>query len=322
MNPNECEFCHYVFATKGNLTTHQRTAKYCNDNKEKGFKCNECGKEFTTRYRQQEHACVKNKKKKKLLDDKIKEEQTKFDNMKNEYQKLIDDYKEQLHTNTTIIDDLREKVKQKDESILKMQNSIEKQTLLYDQQNTLISKLEAMLQKANQTIAEIAMQPKTTNNSDNRVHHQQNITNNFDINDIAKITTVLDKHLTTDVIRRGQEGVAEMLKTHLLQTETGEPMYECTDVARQKFEFRNADGNIETDPNATKLIRNLGKSGMWNKAHTTGKKLWETEDGTVNKDAQEVFMPRVTEVMEIGKDSTKLRRQLASITARQNKKRK
>jgi hypothetical protein len=178
-----------------------------------------------------------------------------------------------------------------------------------------------MLDKANQTIAEIAMQPKTMNNNDNRVHNQNNhITNNFDINDIAKITNVLDNHLTTDVLRRGQEGVADMLKTHLLQTEAGDPMYECTDVARQKFEFRNADGNIETDPKATKLIRNLGRSGMWNKAHSTGKKLWEKEDGSVNQDAQNVFMPQVTEVLEIDKDSSKLRQRLASITARQRAK--
>lgn len=84
-----------------------------------------------------------------------------------------------------------------------------------------------------------------------------------------------------------------------------------------KFEFRNADRNIETDPKATKLIRNLGRSGMWNKAHSTGKKLWETSDGSVNYDAQNVFMSQVTEVLEIDKDSSKLRSRLASITARQ-----
>ena len=143
------------------------------------------------------------------------------------------------------------------------------------------------------------------------------ITNKFDINDIEKISSVLENHLTTDVLRRGQEGVADMLKTYLLQTEKGEPIYECTDVARQKFEFRNIDGNIETDPNATKLIRNLGRSGMWVKAHTTGKKIWEKEDGTVNHEAQEVFLPNVMEVLEIDKDSKKLRKRLASITAKQ-----
>ena len=75
------------------------------------------------------------------------------------------------------------------------------------QKDDYISKLEEALEKANQTITEIAMQPKTTttNNSDNRVNH---ITNNFDINDISRITRVLDKHLTTDVLRQGQEGVA------------------------------------------------------------------------------------------------------------------
>lgn len=130
---------------------------------------------------------------------------------------------------------------------------------------------------------------------------------------------MLDLHLTPDVMRRGQEGVAEMLKERLLKTETGEPIYECTDVARQKFEFRNADGNMETDPKATKLIRSLGRSGVWNKAHSTGKKLWEKSDGTVNVDAQNVFMPHVTEVLDMDKDSSKLRSRLASITARQKK---
>jgi hypothetical protein len=102
-----------------------------------------------------------------------------------------------------------------------------------------------------------------------------------------------------------------------VKTDSGKLLYECTDVARQKFEFINQDGNIETDPKAAKLIRNLGRSGIYNKTHTTGKKLWEKEDGSINYDAQEVHLPQVMEALEIDKDSSKLRSRLASITAKQ-----
>lgn len=282
----KCEFCDKKFSTKSNLSNHQKTTKYClilqgKENENKKYKCDLCEKEFTVNQNLREHYvnCLKINNK---YTEKLKKQEEK--------------YQDELRTKDNLIIQFKEKEKQKDEYI---------------------SKLEKSLNKANQTIAEIAKQPKTTNNnSDNRVNNNY-ITNNFDINDIKKISDVLDNHLTPDVLRRGQEGIADMLKNNLLQTENGEPIYECTDVARQKFEFRNADGNIETDPKATKLIRNLGRSGMWNKSHSTAKKLWEKDDGTINYDAQTTFMPQVTDVLDIDKDSSKFRRHLASITARQ-----
>lgn len=281
----ECHYCNKTFSAKSSLFHHQKTAKFCIQKQglqaNQDYKCTYCSKILSTQLRLNTHI--------KICKIRLKEEEDK-DTAELERCKL--DVKDK----NELIVQLKEREKQKDEYI---------------------KELKDMLEKANRAITEIAMQPKTTNtntNNDNRTSH---ITNNFDINDIAKLTRVLDMHLTKDVLRRGQEGLAEMLKEHLLQTATGEPIYECTDVARQKFEFRNADGNIETDPKATKLIRNLGRSGMWGKAHSTAKKLWEKEDGTVNTDAQHFHMPNVTEVLEIDKDSTKLRRRLASITARQ-----
>jgi hypothetical protein len=136
------------------------------------------------------------------------------------------------------------------------------------------------------------------------------------VNDIQKITNVLETHLTPEVLCKGQKGVAEMLKQHLLQTETGEPLYECTDVSRQKFEFVNKDGMVEIDSKASKLITSLNKANIYDKAHSTGQKLWEKEDGSVDYQAQHVHMPKVTEVLEINQDSSKLRSHLASITCR------
>lgn len=311
----ECQYCNKQFSVKSSLLHHQKTAKFCIKKQGKlvneTYKCVHCFKLLSTQSRLNTHLKIC---KIKMKEEKNKEEEKIVNQLKNQKEnfqvELINELKNQEEKH-------QERMKDQEEKFIKISDLLKEREIQIQQKNEYISKLETLLEKANQTIAEIAMQPKTTNNSnDNRVQNNH-ITNNFDINDIAKITNVLDNHLTTDVLRRGQEGVAEMLKAHLLQTETGEPIYECTDVARQKFEFRNADGNMETDPNATKLIRNLGRSGMWHKAHATGKKLWEKEDGSVNQDAQNVFMPRVTEVLEIDKDSSKLRRRLASITARQ-----
>ena len=54
----DCQYCKRTFSTKGSLTNHQRTAKYCLklQNKEKSVnqddirKCNGCGKIFTTKF--------------------------------------------------------------------------------------------------------------------------------------------------------------------------------------------------------------------------------------------------------------------------------
>jgi len=136
-----------------------------------------------------------------------------------------------------------------------------------------------------------------------------------DINDVNKISGVLQNHLTPDVLAGGQKGLAEMLKKHLLQNEKGEPIYECTDVSRQKFEFINKHGYIESDPKAVKLLTSLNNANIFNVAHATGKKLWETDKG-VNHDAQHFHMTKVTEVLDIKEDSTKFRSHLASITSR------
>lgn len=310
-NKYQCEFCKNIFTTKSNLTNHQRTARYCN-NKEKQFKCTDCDKEFTSRYRQQQHSCLKNQKKKEQLEEKKKEEDDKII-------KIISNYQSHL------INDKDVKLNEKD--LYYQKQLIEKDVQLREkdaqlkEKNECIEILKKYLSEANTTIAEIAKKPTSTTTNTNNSHNTNTyMTNVFDINDIPHMEKTLETFLTTDVLKKGQEGLAEMLKSHLLQTSTGEPIYECTDVSRQKFEFRNPDGFIETDPKATKLIRNLNRSGLYNKAHTTGKKIWTEEDGSVNYMAQDVFLNPVLEVMDLDKDSKKLRSKLAAITVRQKNK--
>jgi len=180
-----------------------------------------------------------------------------------------------------------------------------------------------MLEKTTNSIVEIAKQPKNitntntnTNSNNNRIKTQNNIQTNFDINDIQKITNVLESHLTPEVLSKGQKGVAEMLKDHLLQTDAGDLLYECTDIARQKFEFLNKDGVLEVDSKATKLLKSLTDANIYDKMQTTCQKLWEKEDGSIDRLAQTAYMPKIIEVLGINSDSSKLRSHLASITCK------
>jgi len=105
-----------------------------------------------------------------------------------------------------------------------------------------------------------------------------------------------------------------MLKTHLLQTEKGDLLYECTDVARQKFEFVNKEGLVEVDPKATKLLISLNKANIYDKTQITCQKLLEKEDGTVDTLAQIAYAQKISEILGLSSDSSKLRAHLASIT--------
>ena len=55
----ECEYCHNIFSTKPNLCHHQRTAKYClqnrNDTEKKEYNCYICKKSYTSNFRLTSH---------------------------------------------------------------------------------------------------------------------------------------------------------------------------------------------------------------------------------------------------------------------------
>ena len=205
------------------------------------------------------------------------------------------------------------------EEKIKFQYAIKIQDLerQLQEKNEYITKLEARLDKFENVITNMASEPKTLTTTNNTNSNNTVYMTKFDINDTKQIGDVLQKHLTKDVIARGQEGIALMLGEHLLKGPNGEPLYECTDVARQKFEFINADGNVETDPKATKLIRSINNSGLCQQATVAANDLWTNEDGRMDTDKYGVYAGKVTEVMQLEKDSTKLRNKLASVTARQ-----
>ena len=311
---NNCINCKKKFSSKESLNLHLKTSTCLKKKDKKSFECEYCNKILSSYKRLLSHIDICKLKDKnditkyKSLSEsnnkKAKKYKELFDQKEKEYKELFDQKEKECK-------EYKELLSKKDQEI----NIIKEQTKEY------IQDLKNQLKDTNNTIAEIAKQPKTISNNDNRIKNQNsfnakvNIQQTFDINDVKKISNILEHHLTPDVLANGQKGLAEMLKKHLLQNEKGEPIYGCTDVSRQKFEFINKHGYIESDPKAAKLITSLNNANIFDVAHTTGKKLWETEDG-VNHDSQHVHMPRVTEVLDIKDDSSKFRSHLASITSR------
>jgi hypothetical protein len=305
-----CNFCNKIFKNKTTLQTHQKTTKYCLEKqgiKNDEYKCEHCDKILTTQTRLITHINVC-----KVKDFNSKELQ--------KYKDIIEEKDKELKHKELIIKKYEIKEKIQENTYKEKENKYKE---LLEEKDKKYNDLKNIFNDTNQTIAEIAKQPKTINNSnnshnDNRIKTQNN-TQKFDINDIKRINNVLESYLTPTVLAKGQKGVAEMLKEHLLKNEDGELIYECTDVSRQKFEFINQNGFIEPDPKAAKLIKSLSDANLYDVAHATGKKLWEKEDGTVNRDAQNVHILKVGEVLDIDNDSSKFRTHLANITYNKEK---
>jgi len=271
MSNISCDVCKKEFKTDLKLEHHKKNNKICLKKQGKlsvSYQCDYCNKILSAPNRLKSHLdiCKLKKDISKIYEVKIKELR--------ESEIKLKENETKLKENETIIKECQIKLKEKEEYI---------------------SKIEDLLKEANQTIHNIAKQPKTvqTNtNNDNRIKTQNNLSQVFDINNIKKINNILENYLTPEVLSKGQKGVAEMIKQHLLQNERGELIYECTDVSRQKFEFINTYGFIEPDPKANKLLKSLSDANIFDVAHATGKKLWEKEDG-VDYDAQHIHMPKV-----------------------------
>lgn len=289
----ECSFCKKTFSSKSNLSAHIKTAKYCLEMQGKNdsnYECEFCNKILSQKATLHDHLSVCKERYKKLLEKQEYE-------FKSVLKKLEDDSNEML----------LKKMKEKD---IYYQERLQ-------EKDDYITKLESRLDKFENVITNMASEPKTLTTNNTNSHNNTVYMNKFDINDTKQIGNVIQKYLTKDVIARGQEGIALMLGEYLLKGPNGEPLYECTDVARQKFEFVNADGNVETDPKATKLIRSINNSGLCQQATVAANDLWTNPDGRMDTEKYGVYAGKVTEVMQLEKDSTKLRNKLASVTVRQ-----
>ena len=122
----ECEFCKKEFSTKTNLSTHQKTAKYCLElqgKENEKFKCEFCIKLFTSNKRLSDHHQIckdKIKKESKENESKYIEENKR---LKNEIKKMERQTKDKLEEKDK---QTKEKVEEKDKQIWELKSKLEK----------------------------------------------------------------------------------------------------------------------------------------------------------------------------------------------------
>ena len=206
-----CEYCKKEFLTKGNITAHQKTTKYCLELQGKtlsdDFQCNYCIKKFTTQTNLNDHILVCKKKIKKDNEEKEKVEKTLHDR---EIIRLKEEYKKDIDRQHKEVEILRE----------------------------IIGKLESKLESYEKRLFDMASRPNTTNTNNN---HKTVV-----INTNAPLTNdVLRQCATTFTIdnARNIDGITKHLTSSL------EDHITCTDPSRNIFKYMNEKDEeiIDTD---------------------------------------------------------------------------
>jgi len=234
----ECKYCKKSYVSKGNLKTHQKTAKYCLEiqknfkdsqiediNIDMSYVCTYCNKSFASKQRYNSHLeiCVVKFKK--------------------------------------IIADLENKNKEQEKTIVDLQNKINVVAV-----ETEVRILREQNERSTTTVEEIAKQPRinasTTNNNNQKVL----INTPMDMS-ISTLNQAIQNGFSDEYLIQGQKGVARFAYDNILKDEQGKLKYICTDAARQIFQYKNEDGSMQKDVRATKLTKALLDSELKSASH-------------------------------------------------------
>lgn len=223
-----CEFCNSSFSTKSNLAAHQKRTKKCLklQNKEilEDFVCTDCSKTFTSKQTLIEHIekCAFVKKNIEL--------QKKYSELEKKYLELEKNYKIMEKTTKSDIKHMEKQLEQKDKQISELQNKITK-------------------------IAEIGAKKETTVNSI-KVNNK-NILNQLAPFDLTKekIESIIDEKFNENYLYAKENGIAFFAINNLLKDENGKLKMLCTDTARKTFIYKNEQGEIYKDPDASNFTK-------------------------------------------------------------------
>ena len=233
-----CEYCKKEFLTKGNITAHQKTTKYCLELQGKtisdDFQCKYCIKKFTTQTNLNDHILVCKKKIKRDNEEKERVEKTLHDR---EIVRLKEEYKKDIDREHKEVEILRE----------------------------IIGKLESKLESYEKRLFDMASRPNTTNTNNNH----KTVVINDDINDIddnkdtEKIPLTVDEKLEYTLVMN------DLIKKQELEKEddNDKTLQETKLVLNEVVvNSRKGDGYI----NATQLCQAGSKKfGHWNSLDTT-----------------------------------------------------
>jgi len=289
----ECEFCKKTFSTKSNLTSHQKSAKFClnlqGENNEKKFTCEYCQKTLTQ---------------KKSLDVHIlscKEKKKTMERTKDAEQALI--------------------IKRLEMEIIKLKKS-EKEKLR--EKNEYIAKLETKLEKFENAVTNMAaattqaLEAKTAKTSTTNTNNTT-LNTNITVNNVLNLSEehvkkVLTERLNYNVVYAGQAGLATFVVDNILKDAAGKLIYRCVDASLQMFEFVDENGETVRDMKAEKLTQSLLKGDVVKLGLEAAAVGWNTENEKLNTERVGVFGPKVNEYADLNRNNTVFRSKVSSLT--------
>lgn len=288
-----CEFCEKVLSSRSNLNYHQQNNKKCLSIQQKVsekeikislVECEFCNHPFSS------SNLIKhlNKCKIKPIIETIKKK------MKKEKDDEINNLRKEKDDEIKKLKKIIKKLKKKN-----IESSIDVHTL---------KAVNGIYSQDHKEIIKIANVPKTNNNNNNTI-----IGYNF-FNDSEKIKEIINTRLDRFDIAGGQKGIAQFAVNNILKNDDGISNYVCTDPSRHIFKFQNEDGQFEKDVKATKLTNLLFDSGLKDKSHDIGKKLWTKEDGSQDSEKFRIYQPKIYEISSMNSDNSTFRNELACLT--------
>lgn len=193
-----------------------------------------------------------------------------------------------------------------------LQEALEVQRVKYEAQiellNRHIESLEKRLDKHTESLTEVA---KTgTQTKINHINHNHNVNHIYGPLDLSqkRMESHLDRHLTTDVIGNGLQGVASMLHRTMLTDENNHKLYVCTDTNRNHFVYQLPDGSVIKDPRANRLKRALVEAGIGRKAIDRVMSSFHDDP-----DRLDAYMPKALEINSMESRDAKFRQTLSCL---------
>jgi hypothetical protein len=227
-NINTCEFCKKIFSTKSNLKSHKNSAKYClkiqNRSINDKFKCDGCGRKFTTLLHINRHTEVctsinvtfELREKLRISEKQNLEQNLELQEYKSKYNTLIEEYTDSKREHKREIQILQDKLENVAIQIAKRPTT---QSTTYNNRNN----INTIIQNLN---------PITEDNFKEQ-----------------------SRNLTMEHVKQGVKGYVEYALEYPLKDKVL-----CVDYARRKIKYKDEDGKVQTDPEMNILSQKIFES--------------------------------------------------------------